>query len=164
MLLIILLFGIQQIFFSGSWHLSDGAVAYLMVGSSRMDEHLTMTSPPEKTSFGAVSMQLRTAARTLGLDKKMDASELRELANCLQRDVFNIKLVAKYLYQLAERDNFQQSLPNLSEEQIRVIGARYNRGVALPLEEIRNDTSYGDFIVKNWHHFSILLMPAWEPE
>jgi len=106
MLLIILLFGIQQIFFSGSWHLSDGAVAYLMVGSSRMDEHLTMTSPPEKTSFGALSMQLRTVARTLGVDKKMDASELRELANCLQRDVFNIKLVAKHLYQLVERDGF----------------------------------------------------------
>ncbi|HCL5253738.1 TPA: hypothetical protein N2G30_003931 [Salmonella enterica] len=132
-------------------------------GPEWIDEHFTVSYPPEKTSFGAVSMQLRTAARTLGLDeKKMDASQLRELANCLQQDVFNIQLVAKHLYQLAERDNFQSSLPYLTEEQIRVIGARYNRGVALSLEEIKKDTSYGDFIIKNWLYFSRLLLPSWE--
>lgn len=44
-------------------------------GPEWIDEHITITSRPEETSFGAVSMQLRTAARTLGLDEsKMDTS------------------------------------------------------------------------------------------
>lgn len=93
----------------------------------------------------------------------MDVSQLRELANCLQHDVFNIQLVAKHLYQLAEKDNFQSSLPHLTKEQIRIVGARYNRGISLALEEIKKDTSYGDFIVKNWLHFSALLLSTWEP-
>ncbi|HEB0477989.1 TPA: hypothetical protein RYE97_004606 [Escherichia coli] len=128
-------------------------------GPEWIDEHITITSRPEKTSFGAVSMQLRTAARTLGLDEsKMDTSQLRELANCLQHDIFNIQLVARHIYQLAERDEFQSSLPHLTKEQIRIIGARYNRGMSLTLEKIKEDTSYGNFIVNNWLHFSNLLI------
>ncbi|MBK0800491.1 hypothetical protein I8742_04460 [Escherichia coli] len=131
-------------------------------GPEWVDEHITIASKPEKTSFGAVSMQLRTAARTLGLDEtKMDNSQLRELANCLQHDVFNIQLAARHLYQLAEKDGFQVSLPHLTKEQIRIIGARYNRGVSLSLEKIKEDTSYGDFIINNWLHFSSLLITTW---
>lgn len=88
----------------------------------------------------------------------MDTSQLRELANCLQNDIFNIQLVARHLSQLAERDGFQSSLPHLTEEQIRIIGARYNRGMSLTLEKIKEDTSYGNFIVNNWLHFSNLLI------
>ncbi len=132
-------------------------------GPEWVDEHITIASKPEKTSFGAVSMQLRTAAKTLGLDEtKMDNSQLRELENYLQHDVFNIKLAARHRYQLAEKDGFQVSLPHLTEEQIRIIEARYNRGISLSLEKIKQDTSYGDFIINNWLHFSGLLMTVWE--
>ncbi len=92
----------------------------------------------------------------------MDNSQLRELANCLQHDVFNIQLAARHLYQLAEKDGFQVSLPHLTKEQIRIIGARYNRGVSLSLEKIKEDTSYGDFIINNWLHFSSLLITTWK--
>jgi len=104
-------------------------------------------------------MQLRTAAETMGLDiKKMSASQMRKLANCLQTDVFNIDIVGKHLLQIVKRDGFQGALPNFSEEQIKIIGARYNRGVGLSIDKIKQDTSYGDFILKFWSRLRMLLI------
>jgi hypothetical protein len=42
-------------------------------------------------------------------------------------------------------------------EQVRIVGARYNRGIGLPLDDIKKNTSYGDFIVKFWPRFTRLL-------
>lgn len=124
-------------------------------GPAFVDRHLTITNPPEKTSFGFVSMQLRTAARTLGLDvSKMDMNQLRTLANCLEKDVYNINLVAQHLRQLADYDKLPSAL---SMEDVRIIGARYNRGLIPTLEEIKRNTSYGDFIVNHWQRFSRLI-------
>jgi hypothetical protein len=128
-------------------------------GSEWMDKNMTITSSPQKTSFGAVSMQLRTAAETLGLDPKtMTGEQFRSLANCLQKDVFNIKLVARHLKQLIDHDTLQcSSNPVLSNEQIRIAGTRYNRGISLSLEDIKKNTSYGDFIVNRLPLFIDLL-------
>lgn len=124
-------------------------------GPSIVDKTLTQTSPPEKTSFGSVSMQLRTAAHTLGL-KPADLSllQLNQLASCLEYDAFNIDIVARHLRQLANQDGFTGEI---NRDQVRIIGARYNRGSALTLDAIRKNTSYGDFIVSNWNHYSQLL-------
>ncbi|CAB3761235.1 hypothetical protein LMG29660_04221 [Burkholderia puraquae] len=76
-----------------------------------VDKHLTLARHPAMTSFGPVSMQLRTAAQTLGMDpSKMSASQFRNLAHCLRRDIFNIDVVARHLRQLAARDGFQYPL------------------------------------------------------
>ncbi len=124
-------------------------------GPPIVDEYLTMTNHPTKTSFGSVSIQLRTAARTLGLNvSEMSDSELRRLASCLQRDIYNIDTVARHLRELADHDDFSSPL---SMEQVRIIGARYNRGVGLSLEKIKENTSYGNFIVNNWPRFSRLV-------
>ena len=124
-------------------------------GPPIIDKYLTVTQHPTKTSFGSVSIQLRTAAETLGRDiSDMSRAELRDLASCLQRDVFNIHTVALHLRQLADHDNFSSPL---TKEQVRIIGARYNRGIGLPLEKIKENTSYGNFIVNNWHRFSRLV-------
>lgn len=40
---------------------------------------------------------------------------------------------------------------------VKIIGARYNRGTNPSLESIKKDTRYGDFIIRNWQHFNILL-------
>lgn len=120
----------------------------------------TITRRPETTSFGAVSMQLRTAARTLGMDPSTTTvAQYSELASLLSRDETNIALVARHLVDLAERDGFHTSLPNLTEDQIKVIGARYNRGIGMSLESIRRNTSYGDFIARNWARYEGLLRP-----
>jgi hypothetical protein len=124
-------------------------------GPKVVDKSLTVTSPPTKTSFGSVSIQLRTAAQTLGLNlAEMTNAQLRSLASCLQRDVYNIDTVARHIRKLADHDKFSSPL---TMEQVRIIGARYNRGIGLPLEKIKKNTSYGNFIVNNWQRFSRLV-------
>ncbi|WP_338844458.1 hypothetical protein V8J88_12480 [Massilia sp. W12] len=127
-------------------------------GPDWVDRNLTITNRPEKTSFGAVSIQIRTAAETLGLDaSKMSAQEQSNLAECLQKDFYNIHVVALHLRQLLDLDGLQKNPPALEEEAIRVVGARYNRGRGLSLEQIKKNTSYGDFIVKFWPRFQNLM-------
>lgn len=127
-------------------------------GPDWVDEHLTITKEPSMTSFGAVSMQLRTAARTMGLDiQSMTDEDVRGLAGCLEKDSFNLRLVAKHLSDLARHDFPKADTENLTPEQIKVIGARYNRGIGLSLESIKKNTSYGDFILKIWPRLTALL-------
>lgn len=114
-----------------------------------------ITSPPSKTSFGWVSIQLRTAAHTIGLKPdEMSVSQLRTLSSCLERDVYNIEIAARHLRMLADHDNYTL----IGLEEVRVIGARYNRGMELSLDKIKQNTRYGDFIVKNWSRFNRLVM------
>lgn len=127
-------------------------------GPPWVDRYLTITNNPAKTSFGPVSIQVRTAARTLGLEpSEMSTTLQRSLAMCLERDVFNIDVVALHLRQLIDHDGFHENLPNLTMDQVRVVGARYNRGIGLSVDEIKNNLSYGNFIVKNWGRFSVLI-------
>lgn len=124
-------------------------------GPSVIDKSLTVTRIPTKTSFGSVSIQLRTAAQTLGMDPmEMTNGELRNLANCLQRDVYNIDTVARHLRLLADHDKFSSPL---TMGQVRIVGARYNRGIGLSIDQLKENTSYGNFIVNNWSRFSRLV-------
>ena len=127
-------------------------------GPNWVDRHLTITNNPANTSFGSVSIQLRAAARTLDLDPaRMSTTEFRSLANCLQKDVFNIEIVAHHLRQLIDHDGPQADPPSLTMDQVRIVGARYNRGIDQSLEKIQKNTSYGNFIVKFWSRFARLL-------
>lgn len=127
-------------------------------GPDWIDRHMTVTHTPGRTSFGAVSMQLRTAAQTLGMDPaRTTQAQLRELAHCLEQDVFNIDVVGRHLRQLIDRDGLQTGRPGLSMDAVRVLGARYNRGSGLSLAQIRGNTSYGDFIVRNYSRFASLM-------
>ena len=143
---------------SGIDRLAFEVRAFDWSGPEWMDRHLTVTNTPAKTSFGAVSMQLRTAAHTLGLDPaKLTTEQLRGLSTCLENDAFNISLVARHLRQIIDHDKLQTARPALSMDAVRVAGARYNRGMGLSLESIRKNTSYGNFIVKFWPRLSGLL-------
>ncbi len=129
-------------------------------GPKWVDKNLTTTNHPAKTSFGSVSMQLRTAADTLGINSAtMSSDQLRSLSNCLQKDVFNIRIAARHLRQLIDHDELQETQLSLSMDSVRIVGARYNRGRGLSLDEIKKNMSYGNFIVKNWQRFSNLLRP-----
>lgn len=67
-------------------------------GPDWVDRNMTITSTPSKTSFGSVSIQIRTAAETLGLNPNtMTSEQHRNLAQCLQKDVFNLQVVARHL-------------------------------------------------------------------
>lgn len=124
-------------------------------GPDYIDQKLTILAPPEKTSFGFVSMQLRTAAQTMGLNADhMSTSELRALSQCLEKDIYNIKLAAMHLRQLADYDKLPA---RLGMNDVKIIGARYNRGTNPSMESLKKNMSYGEFIVKNWEHFNRLV-------
>lgn len=127
-------------------------------GPPWVDRNLTITNSPIKTSFGSVSIQLRTAAQTMGLNpSEMSTTQFRSLATCLQKDIFNINVVARHLRQLIDRDGLQKNPPLLTMDQVKIVGARYNRGIGLSLDDIKKNVSYGNFIVKFWSRFTTLL-------
>lgn len=127
-------------------------------GPKWVDDHLTITKNPNQTSFGPVSMQLRTAARTLGLDlDAMTGEQKHLLIRWLETDVNNLALVGGHLRQLIQHDFPNATSSQLTAEQIRVVGARYNRGAGLSLESIKKNTSYGDFILNAWPRLTSLL-------
>ena len=143
---------------SGIDRLAFEVRAFDWSGPDWIDRNMTLTNTPAKTSFGAVSMQLRTAAHTLGLDPaKLSSEQLRGLSTCLENDAFNISVVARHLRQIIDKDKLQTAKPALNMDAVRVAGARYNRGMGLSLESIRKNTSYGNFIVKFWPRLSSLL-------
>lgn len=108
-------------------------------------EPLTVTKKPELTSFGDVSIQLRRAAEAANLDiAKLNTEQKNELIECLSDEDVNIAFVARHLSQLKNVDK----VCFVEDEEIRILGTRYNRGPHLSLEQIKNNTSYGDFILK----------------
>ncbi len=117
-------------------------------------EPLTITKRPELTSFGDVSIQLRRAAEAVGLIfTDLNSQEKRELIECLSDEDVNIAFVAKHLSQLKQVDKMCFT----EEYEIRIIGARYNRGPELTLREIEEDMSYGNFILDRKQRFLDLL-------
>ena len=157
-----LLAGVCWIEVGGDPHIIDTVAfnvrAFDYSGPDWVDRNMTITNRPYRTSFGSVSMQLATAARTLGRDATtMSYTELRNLATCLEVDTFNISLVADHLVEIIQLDNLGTSAADISMDDVRIIGARYNRGLGLSLERIRQNTSYGNLIVTRWDLLTELL-------
>lgn len=117
-------------------------------------EPLTITKKPELTSMGDVSIQLRRAAQAENLDfTKLNTKEKEEIIKCLSDEDVNIAFVARHLAQLREVDR----VCFIADEEIRILGSRYNRGPELSLRQIKKNTSYGDFILKNKKHLQRLI-------
>lgn len=120
------------------------------------------------TSFGAVSMQLATAMRTLGMKPESASSaQTQAVRRMLEDDLENIKLVAQHLDQLRRFDFGIKS--QLGEFEIVVIASRYNRGTARPLSDFndsfesepgsknREFTEYGRALWRRRGHLRKLL-------
>jgi hypothetical protein len=109
-------------------------------------EPLTITKVPEQTSLGDVSIQLRRAAETLGASwSSLSDEDKNKIVQCLLNEPCNVSVVGQHLKQLRQID-----FPNgtgTESEIIRITGSRYNRGPSLSLDQIRLNTSYGDFIL-----------------
>lgn len=111
--------------------------------------------PADRTSFGFMSMQVHAAAETLGIDPNTLGTEKQiQLIHCLEQDTYVIGLAAKHLRMLADYDKLGDSI---GIEESRIIGARYNYGTSRTIEQLKTDLSYGNFIVKNWHSYSLML-------
>ncbi len=102
------------------------------------------------TSFGNVSIQVRRAWESLGYEKEEVSDELRsEIIDSLKDPVENIYISSKHISDLRDMQYPDKTGEELTEDEIRVIATRYNRGPDLSLEEIMKNTSYGNQILEN---------------
>ena len=107
---------------------------------------VTAVRKPEFTSMGPVAIQLRRAAEAMGVEfDALTPKDQERLVDCLQIDENDLAIVASHLKQLKEL-TFPGRV-QIGPYEMRIIGARYNRGPELSLDAILRDTSYGDFIV-----------------
>lgn len=82
------------------------------------------------TSVGSIAIQLGVAAQTLGIDPTtLDHFQQFRLSQCLLDNSFNIRVVAFHLRDLILFDNPRANTSVLTDEQIILVGSRYNRGV-----------------------------------
>ena len=100
------------------------------------------------TSFGNISMQIRTAAETLGYDSSnLTNVQRKAIISSLKDPRQNIFIAAKHLSDLRNIDFKGVGAKQLTTDQVKVIGTRYNRGGGLSLQSIMKNMSYGEFIV-----------------
>ena len=99
-------------------------------------DRLSPTKRPTLTSVGSVSIQLEVAARELNLKtENMSFADQGRLKMCLEQDAFNLVVVAKHLRGLILYDYPDANTLSLTKEQWIVVGSRYNRGTARPLQD-----------------------------
>ena len=99
---------------------------------------------PANTSFGNINMQLRRAFETLGYEDPTP-EQREEVIRTLQNSVENIFIAAQHLSDLRNIDlRGIVDSNNFTEDDIILLGARYNIGSTVTLDWIREDTSRSD--------------------
>ncbi len=89
-------------------------------------KQLGKSGDQDRTSFGNVSIQLRRAAETLGIDPATITPEQeRDLINLLKNPTANIFVASKHLQVLAEIAISTPLPQTMSDEQIELLGALY---------------------------------------
>lgn len=113
---------------------------------------------PEHTSYGPIAIQIRRAAEELGYDpENLNKIQISLIIDSLRDPQQNIFIVASHLDRLRNIDFPAKPAEMLTDDEIRVIGARYNRGPDLSLQDIQKDTSYGNLIVQKKDELQNLL-------
>ncbi|BES83097.1 hypothetical protein PEC302107_01950 [Pectobacterium araliae] len=112
--------------------------------------------PADHTSVGSVAMQIRVAARTLGLDPSaLTTRDQLELSACLMEDEFNLRLVALHLRDVILYDYPEAASLHPTDIQYKMAGIRYNRGIERNKDDfvryINANTQRGD---PDWHYVS----------
>ncbi|MEJ2765234.1 SpvB/TcaC N-terminal domain-containing protein [Photobacterium sp. MCCC 1A19761] len=129
------------------------------------------TSDQDRTSLGPLAIQVRRAAATLGYDPtRLSDSQRSAIIATLNDPAQAIFLAAAHLSDLLNVDFSGTTASQLTNDQIRVIGARYNQGPERSLSSVRQDLSYGNTIVRRWSQVRHLLSdrvsvsrPEWNP-
>lgn len=138
-------------------------VAWTEVGGDPeiQDEIAGLGLRPDRVSFGPVQMELRRAAEELGYDPvNMSAIQRRVLIWSLLDPQQNLFLVASHLDRLRDIEAPGRPAAELTDEDVRIIGARYNRGPELTLTEIlttKQRTKYGDDLLAKRERVQRLL-------
>ena len=121
-------------------------------------------------SVGAVAIQLRAVAETLGINpKNLSSLQQFQLATCLYNNGFNLRIVAQHLRQLIKYDYPEADTETLNDEQLILAGSRYNRGTSRDKQDIidsihapkghatRAWSSYGRRILEKKQTLEIIL-------
>jgi soluble lytic murein transglycosylase-like protein len=108
----------------------------------------------DRTSFGNMSIQVRTAFEALGYESA-GPWQRRAMIASLSDPATSIFIAARVLANLRDREFRGIRARQLTREQIEVIGARYNRGPAAPRSRL--DLDYGRDITKRWRHLRRLI-------
>ena len=121
-------------------------------------EPLTITTEPEKTSFGNVSIQIRRAAEALGYKpEKLSDEQEKMIIDSLKDPRQNIFISAKHLADFKDIDFKGKSAGQMTLEDIMVTATRYNRGPELSIKKIKSNMSYGEFVIKKFAELYRLL-------
>jgi hypothetical protein len=118
-----------------------------------------------KTSFGPVQIQIYRAAQELGYDpENLSPISQRLIIWSLTDPQQNLFLVALHLRRLKDIDVPEKTGIQLSDDDARLIGARFNRGAELSRHALFNlgqKLSYGDALVRRRERsVSLLKGPA----
>jgi hypothetical protein len=142
-------------------------VAYIEVGGDplwiddvayNIRKNIPTGKKADLTSFGNISMQIGTAAETLRYNPgKITEVQREAIISSLKDARQNIFMATKHLSDLRNIDFKGMGAKQLTEDQVKVIGTRFNRGGGLSLQSIMNNLSYGEFIMKRKSLFEELL-------
>ncbi|VEG12935.1 hypothetical protein [Moraxella cuniculi] len=108
-------------------------------------------NPADKTSFGNTSIQIARVR-----EARPTWSNARIIAS-LKIPEKNIELTAEHLRVALNVDYAGIPAKDMGDEHIRIAGARYNRGLELTKEQIMQNTSYGDSILKRKYKLKELI-------
>ena len=115
----------------------------------------------EKVSFGPVAIQIARAAEELGYDSdNLLPIQMSLIIDSLRDPQQNLFIVASHLHRCKNMESPGKPPELLTADDIRIIGARYNRGVDISLNAILNlgkKTEYGDDLVKKQWRIKKLL-------
>ena len=101
----------------------------------------------DNTSFGNVSMQIRRAAETLGYSKDLSDDERALITDSLTNSTESIFICAAHISDLRDADYSGISASDLTEEQVSIIGSRYNVGPEVRIDSL--PTYYGTLIIQD---------------
>lgn len=105
-----------------------------------------MGGDKDKTSFGNTSVQVLTAAKSLGYDlNRLPDNQRLGIISSLKNPVQGIFISAKHLSDLKNFDFEEKHSKDLTDYEISVIASRYNRGTRETLDEISLD--YGNSVL-----------------
>ena len=116
---------------------------------------------PEKASYGPVAIQIQRAAEELGYDPAILWSvQMSYIIHSLRKPQENLFIVASHLLRCKNVSSPAKPPDMLTDFEISILGARYNRGVELSEEALLilgQKTKYGDDLVKKKERMKRLL-------
>jgi hypothetical protein len=104
----------------------------------------------DRTSIGPTSLQVRRALESLGYDPShVDPSVKRDVVESLiDNHPFAIFVAARHLSDLRDRFAPGSAADDMSDDELAMLGARYNQGPDAPADRVGKDLSYGRRILE----------------